>query len=59
MVRHELVSLNLSPFTASIMFEDRNLKRDLIALGLAAFTVFLAIALVTYCLLYTSDAADE
>ena len=30
------------------MFEDRNLKRDLIALGLAAFTVFLAIALVTY-----------
>ena len=47
-VRHYLVPLNLSPFTASIMFEDRNLKRDLTALGLAAFTVFLAIALVTY-----------
>ena len=41
-------TLNWSPFTASNMFEDRNLKRDLLALGLAAFTVFLAIALVTY-----------
>lgn len=30
------------------MFEDRNLKRDLLALALAAFTAFLAIALVTY-----------